>query len=120
MKLALEKMKLKIKLVDIIDIINNHKEMENISIDIFDLNEIEICSSLIDDLVISKLHFNFNFQINTINNDINNIHNINLQNNLTLIHNSNTDTKIKSDLNDDKKNINEIYDKYALLAKKRK
>ena len=116
LSLAIKKMNVNTKLVDIINIINNHKEMEYISID---LNDIEICSSLIDELVISKLNINFNIQPQIINNDINIINNINLQNNVTLINNSNTETKIKNDLNDDKKN-NNINDKYKLLAKKRK
>ena len=70
-----------------------------------DFNDIEVCSSLIDDLVLKKLNLNFNIQNVAINNNINNI---NLQNN---------ENKLIKDLNDDKKNIN---DKYALLAKKRK
>ena len=117
--LAIKKMNVNTKLVDVIDIINNHKEMEYISVD---FNDIEICSSLIDDLLISKLNINFNIQPQIIKNDINNINNINLQNNLNLINNSNTETKIKNDLNDDKKNnnINDINDKYKLLTKKRK
>ena len=102
LKLAFEKTKLKIKLIDIIDIIKANKEMDISSID---FNDIEVCSSLIDDLVLKKLNLNFNIQNFAINNNINNI---NLQNN---------ETKLKNDLNDDKKNIN---DKYALLAKKRK
>ena len=102
LKLAFEKTKLKIKLIDIIDIIKANKEMDISSID---FNDIEVCSSLIDDLVLKKLNLNFNIQNVAINNNINNI---NLQNN---------ETKLKNDLNDDKKNIN---DKYALLAKKRK
>ena len=83
LNLALKKFNIKI---NIIDIISNHKEMKIISI-----GDIEVCSSLIDEIILSK--------IRKINNDTqtNNINNINLQNFLSINNNTeaNNETKIK-------------------------
>ena len=83
LNLALKKFNIKI---NIIDIISNHKEMKIISI-----GDIEVCSSLIDEIILSK--------IRKINNDTqtNNINNINLQNFISINNNTeaNNETKIK-------------------------
>ena len=60
----------------ILDIISNHKEMKIISI-----KDIDLCSSLIDEIIISKIKSRNNEE------EINNINNINLQN-LALIKNN--------------------------------
>ena len=75
--------------INIIDIISNHKEMGIISI-----NDIEICSSLIDEVIISKK--------NQINNEIliNNINNINIHNIISLNHNTEKNTELKSKINE--------------------
>ncbi len=83
LNLALKRFKIKI---NIIDIISNHIEMKNIS-----FNDIEICSSLIDEIILSK--------IRKINNEEqkNNINNINLRNLISVNHNTevNNETKFK-------------------------
>ena len=75
--------KLNIKL-NIIDIISNHKEMEYISID-----DIEVCSSLIDKIVLSK--------IRKKNNELqaNNINNINMQNIVNINNTMHNDNELK-------------------------
>ena len=62
--------------LNIIDIISNHKEMDNISI-----KDLEVCSSLIDEVIISK-----NKAIIT-ETQKNNNNSINIQNCLTISHN---------------------------------
>ena len=81
--------KLNIKL-NIIDIISDHKEMEIISID-----NIEVCSSLIDKIILSK--------IKKVNNDgqINNINNINLHNLKTINNNKESNNESKINKNND-------------------
>ena len=89
--LALKKFNIK---NNIIDIISNHIEMKNISI-----NDIENCSSLIDEIILSK--------IRKINNEeqINNINNINLHNVMPVNHNVDTKNETKFKLTDNiKKN----------------
>ena len=89
--LALKKFNIK---NNIIDIISNHIEMKNISI-----NDIENCSSLIDEIILSK--------IRKINNEeqINNINNINLRNVMPVNHNVDTKNETKFKLTDNiKKN----------------
>ena len=91
LNLALKKFNIK---NNIIDIILNHKEMKNISID-----DIEMCSSLIDEIILSK--------IIKINNEeqINNINNINLNNLMPVNHNVDTKNETKFKLTDNiKKN----------------
>ena len=75
--------------INIIDIISNHKEMEYISI-----GDIDICSSLIDKFILSKIK-KINNEENI--NNINNIHNINIQHLLNINHNteSNNETKLR-------------------------
>ena len=65
LNIALKHFKIRL---NIIDIISNHKEMEIISMD-----DIEVCSSLIDEMILSK--------IKKVNNEmqVNNINNINLK-----------------------------------------
>ena len=91
LNLALKKFNIK---NNIIDIILNHKEMKNISID-----DIEMCSSLIDEIILSR--------IRKINNDeqINNINNIYLHNLMAVNHNIDTINETKLKLTDNiKKN----------------
>ena len=54
-KLSLEQFKINLKIKEIIDILSNNQKEAKISIDIIDINDIEICSSLIDNFVISKI-----------------------------------------------------------------
>ena len=75
--------KFNIKL-NIIDIISNHKEMDNISI-----KDVEVCSSLIDEVILSK-----NKAINT-GAQKNNINNINIQNCLNISHNLEHNNELK-------------------------
>jgi len=87
LNIALKHFKIKI---NIIDIISNHKEMESISMD-----DIEICSSLIDETILSK--------IKSVNNEmqVNNINNINIKNIISINHNSesNDETKKMNSIN---------------------
>ena len=73
-----------------IDIISNHKEMESISMD-----DIEVCSSLIDEMILSK--------IKKVNNEMqmNNINNINLKNIISknLISEAKDETKRVNNIN---------------------
>ena len=117
LKLAFEKTKLKIKLIDIIDIIKANKEMDISSID---FNDIEVCSSLIDDLVLKKLNLNFNIQNVAINNNINNI---NLQNNETKLkkekkESESEEEKNSEDSKDEQKESSSIY--YCKKSKRRR
>ena len=66
--LTFKQMNIHIKLDDIINIISNQKETETISIDVNDINDIEICSSLIDELVLSKIGKAPQHEENNINN----------------------------------------------------
>ena len=86
LNIALKHFKIRL---NIIDIISNHKEMESISMD-----DIEVCSSLIDEMILSK--------IKSVNNEMqmNNINNINLKNIISKNH--------SSELNDETKNLNNI------------
>ena len=86
LNIALKHFKIKL---NIIDIISNHKEMEIISMD-----EIEVCSSLIDEMILSK--------IKKVNNEmqVNNINNINLKNIISK--------NQSSELNDETKRMNNI------------
>ena len=76
--------------LNIIDIISNHKEMESISMD-----DIEVCSSLIDEMILSK--------IKKVNNEMqmNNINNINLKNIISknLISEAKDETKRVNNIN---------------------
>ena len=87
LNIALKSFKIKL---NIIDIISNHKEMESISMD-----DIEVCSSLIDEMILSK--------IKNVNNGIqvNNINNINIKNIISINHNSesNDETKKMNNIN---------------------
>ena len=71
LKLALARLNLQINIKDIINIIENcQKETKFVSIDVNDINDIEICSSLIDELVLSKIlltHPQETYNINNIN-----------------------------------------------------
>ena len=86
LKIALNKFNIKI---NIIDIISNHKEMEFISID-----DIEVCSSLIDEVIIST-----NKKINN-ETQINNINNINIQNLISINHNTAQNNELKKKISD--------------------
>jgi hypothetical protein len=79
--IAFKKLNLKL---NIIDIISNHKEMEIISIE-----DIEVCSSLIDEFILSKI------RIINREESINNINNINIQNVLNINHNSESNNEAK-------------------------
>lgn len=87
LNIALKHFKIKL---NIIDIISNHKEMESISMD-----DIEVCSSLIDEMILSK--------IKSVNNEVqvNNINNINIKNIISINHNSesNDETKKMNNIN---------------------
>ena len=87
LNIALKHFKIKL---NIIDIISNHKEMESISMD-----DIEVCSSLIDEMILSK--------IKSVNNEMqmNNINNINIKNIISINHNSesNDETKKMNNIN---------------------
>ena len=83
LNIAFKKLNIKI---NIIDIISNHKEMEIISID-----DIEVCSSLIDKIILSNI-----IKVNS-DEQINNINNINMHN-LKIINNNkeaNNESKLK-------------------------
>ena len=111
LKLALKKLKIQIKIIDIINIILScQKETEIVSIDVNDINDIEICSSLIDELILSKLP---NFYPRSENNIINNINNINRQNFFVINAEYDAETKHKMELKEKSKNE-------TLLSKKRK
>ena len=86
LKIVLNKYNIKI---NIIDIISNHKEMEFISID-----DIEVCSSLIDEVIIST-----NKKINN-ETQINNINNINIQNLISINHNTEQNNELKKKISD--------------------
>ena len=60
LKLALNSLKINLNMQNIIDNIHNNQKEAKISIDIIDINDIEICSSLIDNIVISKIKINSN------------------------------------------------------------
>ena len=94
LNLALKKFN---KKSNIIDIISNHIEMKNISI-----NDIEICSSLIDEIILSRIRKKSNEE------QINNINNISLHDLIPVNHNkeANNETKLKLTNNIKK---NEIY-----------
>ena len=104
--LAFNKLNIQINITDIINIISDQKETEIVSIDI---NDIEICSSLIDELVLSKIQ-------KVSQHEVNNINNINTQNkqNFFKINNEyNIETKSKNESKG--KAENEVF-----LHKKRK
>ena len=108
--LALARLNLQITIKDIINIIDNcQKETKFVSIDVNDINDIEICSSLIDELILSKLP---NFYPRPENNIIN-INNINRQNFFVL--NAEYDAETKHKMEQKEKSKNE-----TLLNKKRK
>ena len=107
---AFNKLNIQININDIINIINNQKEMDCVSIDVNDINDIEICSSLIDELILSKLP---NFYPRSENNIINNINNINRQNFFVINAEYDAETKHKMELKEKSKNE-------TLLSKKRK
>ena len=110
LKLALKRLNIKINIIDIINIIISQKETEIVSIDVNDINDIEICSSLIDELILSKLP---NFYPHSENNIINNINNINRQNFFVINAEYDAETKHKMELKEKSKNE-------TLLSKKRK
>ena len=110
LKLALKRLNIKINIIDIINIIISQKETEIVSIDVNDINDIEICSSLIDELILSKLP---NFYPRSENNIINNINNINRQNFFVINAEYDAETKHKMELKEKSKNE-------TLLSKKRK
>ena len=87
--LAFNKLNILLKITDIINIISNQKEAEIVSIDI---NDIEICSSLIDELVLSKIKTVSQHELN----DINNINTQNKQNFFKLNKEYNAETKSKN------------------------
>lgn len=96
LKLALARLNLQINIKDIINIIENcQKETKFVSIDVNDINDIEICSSLIDELVLSKI-------LLTHPQETYNINNINTQNNFLSVNTPyaqyNSETKPKEDL----------------------
>ena len=104
--LAFKRLNIQINITDIINVISNQKETEIVSIDI---NDIEICSSLIDELVLSKIQ-------KVSQHEVNNINNINTQNkqNFFKINNEyNIETKSKNESKG--KTENEVF-----LHKKRK
>ena len=104
--LAFNKLNIQINITDIINIISDQKETEIVSIDI---NDIEICSSLIDEFVLSKIQ-------KVSQHEVNNINNINTQNkqNFFKINNEyNIETKSKNESKE--KAENEVF-----LHKKRK
>jgi hypothetical protein len=110
LKLALKKLNTQINIIDIINIIIScQKETEIVSIDVNDINDIEICSSLIDELILSKIP---NFYPQQENNIIN-INNINTQNLLMINAEYDAETKHKMELKEKTKNE-------TLLRKKRK
>ena len=84
LNIALKHFKIKL---NIIDIISNHKEMESISMD-----DIEVCSSLIDEMILSK--------IKSVNNEVQ-MNNINIKNIISINHNSesNDETKKMNNIN---------------------
>jgi len=65
LNLSFKKLNIQINITDIINIISSQKETENISIDI---NSIEMCSSLIDELVLSKIKKSSPNELDYINN----------------------------------------------------
>jgi len=69
LNLSFKKLNIQINITDIINIISTTKEMKNVSIDI---KAIEICSSLIDELVLSQIK-------KAPQNEQDNINNINIQ-----------------------------------------
>ena len=94
--LALARLNLQINIKDIINIIDNcQKETKFVSIDVNDINDIEICSSLIDELVLSKI-------LLTHPQETHNINNINTHNNFLGVNTHyaqyNAETKPKDDL----------------------
>ena len=96
LKLALARLNLQINIKDIINIIENcQKETKFVSIDVNDINDIEICSSLIDELVLSKI-------LLTHPQETYNINNINTHNNILSVNTPyaqyNSETKPKEDL----------------------
>ena len=95
LKLALKRLNIKINIIDIINIIISQKETEIVSIDVNDINDIEICSSLIDELVLSKICL-------THPQETYNINNINIHNNFLNVNahyaQYNTETKPKDEL----------------------
>ena len=109
LKLAFNKLNIPINITDIINIIQNQKETEIVSIDVNAINDIEICSSLIDELVLSKIY-------KTPHLIENNINNINPQTKPNfLITNAEYDAETKQKNEVEKKSKNEIF-----LQKKRK
>jgi hypothetical protein len=96
LKLALARLNSQINIKDIINIIDNYqKETKFVSIDVHDINDIEICSSLIDELVLSKICL-------THPQETYNINNINIHNNFLNVNahyaQYNTETKPKDEL----------------------
>ena len=96
LKLALARLNSQINIKDIINIIDNYqKETKFVSIDVNDINDIEICSSLIDELVLSKICL-------THPQETYNINNINIHNNFLNVNahyaQYNTETKPKDEL----------------------
>jgi hypothetical protein len=108
---AFNKLNIQINITDIINIINNQKEMDCVSIDVNDINDIEICSSLIDELILSKIEKEKPPQHD--NNNINNI--VSHEKHSFFISNAEYDAETKS-----KNELNEKPKKETLLQKKRK
>ena len=97
-KLALNQLNINLNIKDINNIIIKNQKETKVSIDIIDINDIEICSSLISDFVLSKIKINSNNIKNKLNSE------------------KNAETKAKIELNDKSKNFNDK----TFLTKKRK
>ena len=97
-KLALNQLNINLNIKDINNIIIKNQKETKVSIDIIDINDIEICSSLISDFVLSKIKINSNNIKNKLNSE------------------KNAETKAKIELNDKNKNFNDK----TFLTKKRK
>jgi hypothetical protein len=105
--LAFKRLNIQINITDIINIISDQKEMEIVSIDI---NDIEICSSLIDELVLSKIK-------KVPHHEVNNINNINTLNKQNFLNKENTEFNIETKPKNESK---EKAEKETFLQKKRK
>ena len=105
--LAFKILNIQINITDIINIIFDQKETEIVSIDI---NDIEICSSLIDELVLSKIK-------KVPHHEVNNINNINTLNKQNFLNKENTEFNIETKPKNESK---EKAEKETFLQKKRK
>ena len=105
--LAFKRLNIQINITDIINIISDQKETEIVSIDI---NDIEICSSLIDELVLSKIK-------KVPHHEVNNINNINTLNKQNFLNKENTEFNIETKPKNESK---EKAEKETFLQKKRK